>query len=40
MDHCSLIMSVPLEVDKVRKSFKFFNFMLGLEGFEEAVIDA
>lgn len=30
MDHSPLVMIVPMELEKIRKPFQFFNYMIGL----------
>lgn len=37
MDHCPLILTVPMELERYFKPFQFFNFMIDLNGFLETV---
>lgn len=33
MNHCPLLCTVPMQLEKIHKSFKFFNYMKDIEGF-------
>lgn len=37
MDHCSLILTVPMTIERYSKPFQFFNFMINLDGFLDTV---
>ena len=39
MDHCPMLLSVPVKTEKVRKCFQFFNYMLDWEGFKDMVAE-
>ena len=40
MDHSPIIVNVTANSEKITKGFQFFNFMIGLEGFRDAVTTA
>lgn len=39
MDHCPIIVSVPLDTERYFKPFQFFNYMIGLPDFLDVVHD-
>lgn len=40
MDHCPLLLTVPMTLERFSKPFQFFKFMTNLDGFREAVSKA
>ncbi|KAL8107498.1 hypothetical protein AgCh_024056 [Apium graveolens] len=38
MDHAPLLLHIPMQLEKIRKPFQFFNFMRDIIGFQEAVM--
>lgn len=40
MDHSPLMVTVPMSLDRAKKCFQFFNYMMDLEGFNDAVLKA
>lgn len=40
MDHCPLMLHIPIEVDKINKQFHYFYHMSNIEGFEDVVTRA
>lgn len=40
MDHCPLVFSTPMQLERFSKPFQFYNFMTDLDGFAEAVSSA
>ena len=40
MDHCPLLLHVPMDVIRYPKPFQFFNYMLNLDGFSDVVKQA
>ena len=39
MDHCPMLLSIPMKLEKIKKCFQFFNHMLQWEGFKEMVAE-
>ncbi|KAL8102690.1 hypothetical protein AgCh_027277 [Apium graveolens] len=37
MDHAPLLLHIPIQLEKIRKPFQFFNFMRDITGFQEEV---
>ena len=37
MDHNPMILSIPIQVEPIKKCFQFFNHMLQWEGFKDTV---
>lgn len=40
MDHCPLLCTIPLQLEKIRKSFQFQNYMTEVNGFLDSVSKA